>query len=114
MANTLKKMLGDLALAQTAPDADPDFLSKLQMVITAKLRQPPQPGGAPTGGPGSMAGPQPGGMGQPPQPLPQPGTLPPGVAGPPVGPGAPLPGGGNMGNMDEIRRMISAGRGQGS
>ncbi len=109
MANTLKKMLGDLALAQTAPDADPDFLSKLQAVITAKLRQPPQP--APTGGPGSMAGGPPGGgMGGPPQPLPQPGQLPPGVAGPPVGPGSVMPGQA-MGNPDEIRRMLSTGRG---
>ncbi len=99
MADTLKKMLADLALAQTAQDADPDFLSKLQMVITQRLRQGNQP--APTGGPGSVAGPPPG--------MP-PGVRPPGVAGPPVGPGNLTPGiNPGMGAPDEIRRMIGAG-----
>ncbi len=102
MMDTLKKMLADLALAQTASDADPDFLSKLQQVLVQRLRQP-QP--AATGGPGSMAGGPPGSPpGMPP------GVRPPGVQGPPVGPGSLTPGlNPGMGAPDEIRRMIGAG-----
>lgn len=87
----MQKILQQLAVAGTLPDADLEFLATVQAAITQKLRdgatagQPQVPqGGAPMQGP--PMGPPPMGAGGPMQ---------------GVSPSAP--------NMDEIRRMVGAG-----
>lgn len=95
MAESLNKLVGQIAQMMTMPDADLQFLTQLQMQITdyvrnsqAQAAQPQSavPGGA--GGPMPMGG---GGVG----------------ASPPAG----MMGGASMGapmpNMDELTRMLS-------
>lgn len=85
----MQKILQQLAVAGTLPDADLEFIATVQAAITQKLREgatqgQPQP---PMGGAPMQGGP----MGPPPM----------GAGGPMQGlaPSAP--------NMDEIRRMTS-------
>lgn len=88
MSEGLTKILQEIATLATTPDADLQFLTKLQMMITDFLRS--GPGGAmAAGGP-----PQPG------QPSPAP------MGGPMQGlqPGAPA--------IDELQRMMQGGGGQ--
>lgn len=120
-AEELTKMLSQIAQTKTKPDADLPYLIQLESLILTKLREPfvaaqqqAYGGAAPGGLPNPvMHGPPgvPGGM-------PQAG--PPGLAGGPPLPSASLasPGGGVNGvqsmaslpPVDEIRRMLSAGK----
>lgn len=109
MTDGLSKMLGQLAQMATFPDADLDFLTKLQMAITQYLRS--------SGGQGPM---DPNAQqGQPGQPGMPPGAPPSNVPPPSATPGAPggMAGGGMMGmgmpNPDELRRMLGANANQG-
>lgn len=96
MTDGLNRMLGELAKLGALPDADLDFLTKVQMVITNYLK-----GMAGGGGEAQGAG---------------------GVQ--PTPPGAELAGGGTgmmggampqgaMPNADELRRVLSSGGGMG-
>lgn len=92
----MQKILSQLAIAGTLPDADIEFLATVQAAITQKLRD--SAGGQQPGGAGAMGGAPPGGPltgGGPPM-------MPPGAGGamPGLVPSAP--------NMDEIRRTIGA------
>lgn len=98
----LKSLLQDIAIAQTLPDGDLEFLGNLQQIIIAKLREPAQqmlmqqgiaPAGPPLGPGGGMGG----GMGAMP-------TFP----APPGGGVAGLRNGGSLPPVDELRRMIGA------
>jgi len=94
MAKGLQKILGDIAQMQASPDADVDFLMQLQQVIVGRIKQgtQQQPPGGPGGQPGMQGGPQ-----QPPgQPSPAP------MGGPAMG----LSQTGNVGNMDELARVL--------
>lgn len=95
MSEGLYKTLATIAQMATAPDADLQFLTKLQVDITQFLRGPQA--GAPTGG-------------QPGQPQGQPGMPPPGNSG-----GA-MQGLGMSGgpNMDEISRILGGAGGGGN
>lgn len=90
----MQKILSQLAIAGTLPDADIEFLAQVQAAITQKLREGAQGAGA-----GQQAGMQagPSAMGGMPPQLAQQG---PGGAMPGLVPSAP--------NMDEIRRMVGA------
>ncbi len=108
MNDGLKKLLGDIGQLMATPDADQQFLAKLQQAIYTRMGQPsPQGQGAP--------GQQPGGM---------PGAAPPqGAPGQPPGPPHAMPGGGvggqggfggaglgnAMPNPDELRRILQGG-----
>jgi len=84
MMEGLQALLPDIAYCMAAPDADMDFLDKLQKIVLLRIHRPTQqpPGGGPppTGGPGAAA---PGGPA---------GAAPPGITGAGA-PGGP-PGGG--------------------
>lgn len=120
MSEFLQRMLGELAIAKTLPDADLQFLIGLETMILQKLREPVdamagqlsggQGGGpvGPGGGPGGGAGADVGaampsspmgamGMG-PAQPMPAPAAAGIGVPGVAQGPGQIPP--------DELRRML--------
>jgi hypothetical protein len=104
MNDGLRKLLGDIGMLMATPDADQQFLSKLQQAIYTRMGQP-----SPQGQPGGQA---PGAPGQPPQ-----------GPGMPPGPPRPMPGGGvggqggfggaGMGNAmpnpDELRRILQGG-----
>jgi hypothetical protein len=114
-AEGLKSILGNLAQLGALPDADMNVISQLQQAIVAVIR---------AGSPGDQAamaargagGPPPGagappGAGGPPGGAPPMGPPSPPAAGGMAGPGAPMGGlAPNPGNMDEIRRMLTAGR----
>lgn len=114
MADVLRSVVAQLAQAQALPDADLSVLTQLQQAIVTVLRAGSANDGAAQGGPPPGAGGPPG-MGGPP-PGPPPGGPPPGMppGGPP--PAAAGMGGGTPGlapgpgNMDEIRRMLTAAR----
>lgn len=115
MAEGLSRVLADLSACMTTPDADIDFLSKVQGVVVGRMRAGAGPGmmqgaapgatsvapGAAQGGPGG-AGAPPGALGPPTQPGAGPGMM----AGPPTPNGvtslAQPP------NPDELRRMIAS------
>lgn len=94
MFDGLQKMLGELAQMQALQGADIEFLSQLQQVIVGKLQsmvsQQPQGQGQP------QPGQQPGQPQQPQQPSPSP------MGGPQMG----LSATGNVGNMDELARVL--------
>lgn len=98
----MQKILSQLAIAGTLPDADIEFLAQIQAAITQKLRE-----GANGAGAGQQAAMQ---MG--PDAMGQPGGMPPGGMPPQLaqqGPGGAMPGlVPSAPNMDEIRRMIGA------
>lgn len=91
----LQALIGPIANCMAAPDADIQFLDKLQKIVLLRLHQPPaKPQGAPGGAPGQGGPPTPPGA-----PGGSPGGAPAGmgVAGGPAGGGAPnpaMPGGG--------------------
>lgn len=94
-AHALRKVLSDLAVAGTLPDADLQFNSQMQQVITGFLRQ--------TGVDQATAQ-----MGMGAAPVGPPSAPPPGAGGAPQGlsmtgggPGAGMP------NPDELRRLLS-------
>lgn len=94
MAESLQKMLGDVADMKVLPDADLEFLIHLETVILQKLRAPIDDimgqGQGRNTVPGSM------GMGQ------QPGAM-------PMGPGGGVPGlrtEPSMPNMEEFTRSL--------
>lgn len=119
MAEALTKILSDCAAAMTTPDADVDFLSKLQGVIVGRLRQGSQQ--SPAGGQ-QMGGQSPSGMGNV-----MGGALggqgagaPPMTGGPGMMSGMPSSAGVNgvsslapQPNPDELRRMIAQTAGAG-
>ena len=92
----LQALIGPIANCMAAPDADIQFLDKLQKIVLLRLHQPPaKPQGAPGGAPGQGGPPTPPGA-----PGGSPGGAPAGmgVAGGPAGGGAPtpaMPGGGD-------------------
>lgn len=91
----MHKILQQLAVAGTLPDADVEFVATVQAAITQRLREGAAQGqpGVPQGGAPDMSGGAPPGMG--------------GMA--PAGPGGPMPGlTPSAPNMDEIRRMVGA------
>ena len=104
MVEVLQRLLGDIAQAKTAMDADMPFLLQLETMILGKLRDPqtqmqqagilPSDGSQqPAGGgmpPGMMMGGPPQGPPQGPPPMPQSGGLMPQAAP----------------NSDELRRML--------
>ncbi len=115
MNEYLSGLLQDVAYAQSFPDADLDYLTNLQAVILAKLREPMEAamanaqGGAP---PLGSASPPPGiggppGAGGPPMGGPPMGGPPP---GPPMGGAPDLPPGLRNGiampPVDELRRLV--------
>lgn len=87
MAEGLYKTLSQIAQMATAPDADLQFLTKLQVEITQYLRSYSPGGGQPQ----------------------QPGM--PGQGGPPAGmmTGGGMPGLSQAPNMDEIARLFGGG-----
>lgn len=127
MQEYLSGLLQDVAYMQSLPDADLEYLTNLQAVVLAKLREPMDqamaqaaqsappalgsatPGGG-LGGPGPMGaspappmGPPPGPpMGGPPM------GLPPGPNGAPPGLPPGLRNGGSMPPVDELRRLVGA------
>lgn len=94
MFSGLQKMLGELAQMQANPGADIQFLSQLQQVIVGYLQQ--MAGGQGTPGQTGMAQQQ----GQPQQ---QPQQAQPSPTG---GPAMGLSATGNVGNMDELARVL--------
>lgn len=125
MNEGLQKVLSDLTQCMAAPDADMDFISKVQNVVVMRMKQgiggtpnpgaQPSPGGSP-GGPGGPGGP---GAGGPPNAASgPPGGLPGAMGGPGgaiPGPGAASPPGvpgvrsmPQMPNPDEIRRLLQS------
>lgn len=85
----MQKILQQLAVAGTLPDADLEFIATVQAAITQKLRE-----GATQGQPGVPQGGAP--------------QMGPGMA-PPMGAGGPMQGlAPSAPNMDEIRRMVGA------
>ncbi len=110
MNEGLQKILQDVGLCFSAPDADMQFLQTLQLAVVQRMKQgagqPGQPGQPPQPG---MGGGQPPGMGGPPGSMP-PGTNlgGPGGAQPQQSPGVPgvrsMP---TMPNPDELRRIVA-------
>lgn len=104
--DALQKVLSQLAIAGTLPDADLQFNSQLSMVITGFLKQASagqsgadQIQGQPTPG-------QPGGGAPPPPPGPGGGQMGPGLSSAMnPGPGGPQA----APNADELRRVLSGG-----
>lgn len=123
-AEELTKMLSQIAQTKTKPDADLPYLIQLESMILGKLREPfvaaqqqayggqPAPGGMPNpvmqgppGAPGGMPqGGPPGMAGGPPMGMPQGSVASPGGGVNGVQSMASLP------PVDEIRRMLSAGK----
>ncbi len=102
MQEGLYKSLAQIAQMATAPDADLQFLTKLQVDITQYLRNPQPaggPGGSPPGGDPSQGG------GAPPGPQPSP-------FGAPGNTGGAMPGLGGGAPMDEIARILGGAGGQ--
>ena len=117
MTDALQRVLQDLSMAMTTPDADIQFLTQMQGVVVGRMRagnagHPGQPGMPPgaSPSPGGMPGGMPGPM-QPP-----PGGAPPGAPQPPLA-GPPGPNGvtslAQAPNPDELRRMIASNAGAG-
>lgn len=110
--DALQKVLSQLAVAGTLPDADVQFNSQLTMVITGFLKQAGAAGipgaqgaGDPTQGQPATPG-QPGGGAPPPPPGPGGGQMGPGLsAAMNPGPGGPQA----APNADELRRVLSGG-----
>jgi hypothetical protein len=94
MFSGLQKMLGDLAQLQAVPGADIEFLTQIQQVIVGKLQSMGQGQGGQQQQP--QAGQQAGPPGQPQQASPSP------MGGPAMG----LSQTGNVGNMDELSRVL--------
>jgi hypothetical protein len=94
MQEGLGKLLGDIAQMQALPDADIDFLTQLQQVIVGKIRSSVNQG---QNQQAQMAG---GGGGIPAQ-----SQMPPSPS-PMGGPAMGLSATGNVGNMDELARVL--------
>lgn len=110
MTEGLQKVLQDLSMTMTAPDADIQFLSQLQGVVVGRMKA----GAAGAQQPGGQGGPPAGGGAVPP---PQAG---PPTGGPPTGPpsqlqGGPTPNGvtplAQVPNADELRRQLAGNSG---
>lgn len=105
MSEGLNKLLSEISQMMPLPDADLDFLTKLQMVITSFIRQPQQQPGNPQQSPNIPPAPPPAGMGSAPM---APGMAP-GMGAANLGgmggatPSVPTP------NPDELRRVLSMG-----
>lgn len=97
MAESLQKMLGDVADMKVLPDADLEFLIQLETVILQKLRAPID----------DIMGQGQGNQQQ--QMQPQMAPQVPGSAGPERVPGLRMEP--NMPNMDEFQRMMGGARG---
>jgi hypothetical protein len=129
MMEGLQALLPDIAVIMATPDADMDFLDKLQKIVLLRIHKPaPQPPGGPpgAGGPGAAA---PGGPSSPGGAAPPPGITGAGAPGGPPGGGAPnqqmpsmgapeaptQPGGVSKPmtpNPDEMRRVLAESAGQ--
>lgn len=122
MHEGLKMILGELGGLMAAQDADVQFLTQLQHVIVARIKQSTQqsihPGGQPgQGQPGAASGPGAGnsiapGGGAGPAGLHSGGAAGmggPGAGGPPPGPGGPQ----GAPNPDELQRVLGGAGGPG-
>lgn len=108
MFSGLQNVLGDIAKMQSYPGADVEFLTQIQQVIVGKLQsmgantqggQQQQQGGMPTN-PAAAA-----------QQAQAPGGPPGGAPSPMGGPAMGLSQTGNVGNMDELARVLGGGGG---
>jgi hypothetical protein len=125
MQEGLQALLPDIAVIMATPDADMDFLDKLQKIVLLRIHKPaPQPPGGPPGAAAAPGGPSsPGGA------APPPGITGAGVPGGPPGGGAPNQEMPSMGapeaptqpggvtkpmtpNPDEMRRVLAESAGQ--